>query len=904
MQFLRGYVFDEFDDASDLELLDAVDYADVSMSPTVPDGITGQSLHIAPGGHARFALPADQAGNALILPVDFKFVASAGSGCLLSFEKNGTAAEGVRQAALIVAADNTFRFFVGAAQQAAGTFVLNTTKFLRLDIRYLCDPSVGVFQLFVNGNTTPDINFAGNTQGADLEAPGGGSDNSIQALTLGFDGNNDYIEAYVYRVVLANDGGDVNARFPRYIGHRTRHPNRDGASVWPDSTGTNAYTEINEPLGALDASRYVQTDQPGKNLVGIEPLGVSANEILFVQQHSSFALLGSGAATVKTGIKVGDYENQTDPIEPPLNEPVNRIDVWQYKTGSTPLSIADIADLELTIDCVAFETEDKVVLTIPTGAVSADLTGFPVYVNLAGMPAQFWDGVSDDGGDIRVTTDADVVVPTDLVFIDIQSKTGTLFFRADLLAASDNVFFVKYATGLTKLPVDDTYGRNNVWQDYEAVYLFGASPHNRAGGASLRVIGDPDFFENTATSGDVNGHEGLTTDGTHYYVFDSNAIRKYDAAWTLVATNADPAGATGLPVVNGIGDGCVANGKIYVPVGDDPGGTVQYIGVFDADDLTFIQAFDITSNGLSAAGFCYNPSDGLLYTIRYNDGSDIRKFDPIDGAYQGAIPLSVTLLLPQSIELWNGAFWIPVDNVDETYYVELDGTVVSTGMFGAPNAATTTWEGLVAEGGSLLQLNDTGTSEVVRTYRPYSLALSAGGGANIWADARIIGDFGAVGALGTSFSVGVSFAPADDVQRVIASISAAGAVFGDNINIAVDNGNSIGIYDSSNSWLYFSPTKDPALNTMHRVNIVYNSTTARHAYYNGGSKTTDNAITARGSTLGHLVIGSSLEGNYGEPWRGKVGFAYARPGVLSDDWIAAEYANLNNPSSFYTLTTL
>jgi len=36
-------------------------------------------------------------------------------------------------------------------------------------------------------------------------------------------------------------------------------------------------------------------------------------------------------------------------------------------------------------------------------------------------------------------------------------------------------------------------------------------------------------------------------------------------------------------------------------------------------------------------------------------------------------------------------------------------------------------------------------------------------------------------------------------------------------------------------------------------------------------------------------------------WRGTIGFTYLRMSALSDDWIAAEYSNLNAPGSFYTI---
>lgn len=46
----------------------------------------------------------------------------------------------------------------------------------------------------------------------------------------------------------------------------------------------------------------------------------------------------------------------------------------------------------------------KAVITIPSGTVSTDLTDYRIMLRLSDMPAEFWDYVKSDGGDIRIKT--------------------------------------------------------------------------------------------------------------------------------------------------------------------------------------------------------------------------------------------------------------------------------------------------------------------------------------------------------------------------------------------------------------------------------------------------------------------------------------------------------------------
>ena len=107
-------------------------------------------------------------------------------------------------------------------------------------------------------------------------------------------------------------------------------------------------------------------------------------------------------------------------------------------------------------------------VTLPIA--SATLTSFPVYVNMADLPAAFWSRVQSDGRDIRVTDAANNLTPRDLALMDDGESTGELHFLANLSASAATVYRIWYGNASATQPTTtDTYGRNAVWAAYDLV---------------------------------------------------------------------------------------------------------------------------------------------------------------------------------------------------------------------------------------------------------------------------------------------------------------------------------------------------------------------------------------------------------------------------------------------------
>jgi len=150
----------------------------------------------------------------------------------------------------------------------------------------------------------------------------------------------------------------------------------------------------------------------------------------------------------------------------------------------------------------------RVKITVDNTKVDADLTDFPVYVNLANLVAGFHTNVKANGADIRVTkSDGTTEVPREVVFYDSATDTGELHFKADgtLSNTVDTDFYIYYGNaGASEPAVTDTYGRNNVWSSYLSVYHLNEAANTTSGGYK-DATGSRDGTGVSTTLTEVNG---------------------------------------------------------------------------------------------------------------------------------------------------------------------------------------------------------------------------------------------------------------------------------------------------------------------------------------------------------------------------------------------------------------
>ncbi len=280
--------------------------------------------------------------------------------------------------------------------------------------------------------------------------------------------------------------------------------------------------------------------------------------------------------------------------------PTTNINVTQNTFFNVTLNVtcitANCGTINVTLDPVWYNTSwnYRVKITTLATKVDADLTDYPVYVDLSNLPADFHTNVNQtDARDIRVTTsDGITEVPREVVFYDSAIDTGELHFKGNLTDASDTDFYIYYGnSGANDYGVADTYGRNNVWNDnYVGVWHL---PNGTAlTTADSLGVNDGVGSEVSASAGKMGG--GVTPDngGGEIDFGDDNSLNVNGTTnatfsfWTQ--RNGDSLSGTYTGFIVRLNAGVSAGYQIYALNTDDKLG--YYEGTTFASDYVFTDA--------------------------------------------------------------------------------------------------------------------------------------------------------------------------------------------------------------------------------------------------------------------------------------------------------------------------
>ncbi len=550
----------------------------------------------------------------------------------------------------------------------------------------------------------------------------------------------------------------------------------------------------------------------------------------------------------------------------------------------------------------SFDTEFDV--TISSGTVGSDLTDFPVMIDMRDMPPAFWIGTRSDGGNIRAyAADGTTQIPIDVTFIDVERSIGRMFVKHSLAAASDTTFkIVLLDASQTMLATTDPNGRNAVWADYEVVWVF-PSKDNRTGNAFTDGGSGPveqskwireAYYDMTG-----NPHQGIAVDASGNVVtIDTDYLRRHSTSdlSTLLASNGTPVSdiqtETGDSAVNHLSDGCIIAGELWVPANEYPnsGDYNEYLCVFDIATLSIDRAYDVSAVGRHVSGICYNPADGLIYATDYTDGSSLMKF-ATDGTYMGTVSLSSTLDLLQGIEVVEGKFYLSSGTADDYIQeVEFDGTVNGP-VFKNPQSGLN--EGISYAGELLYHMDGDGDLTVLKAREEfadwgrfhYTSLNTTYPRSTVW-----------------TMAVSVYWQIIDgDLQQAFATM-ANGSSSSNWATITYDEGPDLtGMWNSSDGWIYSAD--NPAFKDLFRVAGQHDGTTERQLFLDGAVAASDAGCAAKpsgsGSDMSFIINASTtLNADDGE---GYYQFAWARNEYMSEDWMAADAANMADPSSFYSI---
>jgi hypothetical protein len=265
------------------------------------------------------------------------------------------------------------------------------------------------------------------------------------------------------------------------------------------------------------------------------------------------------------------------------------------------------------------ESNHVATVTVPNTNVTGSHTDFPLLVDLSDLPASFWNTVANGGGDIRVFEDQAgglVEVPREVVSCVTTggANTGELWVKIPLLTATSDCVLQIHADGTSDYSTTATYGRNEVWSDYEFVSHDGGGTDS-SGTLSLTANGG-------VTSGDTTGQIGAATnyDGANDYF--TGAISSPGASdYTMQSWVSPDDSATFNPYFN-VGQRDGAKPSIGIDLASSGG-----FNFFVQDNSSGAQ-FDIITGGSYSGGSSWYKHDGTLdkdgnLTV-YKDGSSVQ----------------------------------------------------------------------------------------------------------------------------------------------------------------------------------------------------------------------------------------------------------------------------------------
>jgi len=173
----------------------------------------------------------------------------------------------------------------------------------------------------------------------------------------------------------------------------------------------------------------------------------------------------------------------------------------------------------------------RVKVTVSAAQVDADLTDFPVYVDLSTLPADFHTHVKTDGSDIRVTSaDGVTEIPREVVAYDSGADTGEMHFKAPAISNTvDTDFYIYYGNaGASEPAINATYGAENVWTNsYKAVYHMQQDPSGNGAGAVKDSTANANHLTPSGApvlgTGKLGGR-GIVFDGTDDQLKDTDQV--------------------------------------------------------------------------------------------------------------------------------------------------------------------------------------------------------------------------------------------------------------------------------------------------------------------------------------------------------------------------------------------
>ena len=166
---------------------------------------------------------------------------------------------------------------------------------------------------------------------------------------------------------------------------------------------------------------------------------------------------------------------------------------------------------------------------------------------------------------------------------------------------------------------------------------------------------------------EIDGRQGIATNGTHYFVSSSTALFMYDLAGNLLQQNDHP--FDGLPLAaNHLGDIGYYEGELYTGVEWFDAGRGQDIQIvlYDADTLKYSRSvpWNADSGQVECSAITIDADNELVWMSDWVHSNYIYKYDLHNGEYMGKLHLRATPEWTQGLAFYKGDLYITNDDGD------------------------------------------------------------------------------------------------------------------------------------------------------------------------------------------------------------------------------------------------
>jgi hypothetical protein len=166
---------------------------------------------------------------------------------------------------------------------------------------------------------------------------------------------------------------------------------------------------------------------------------------------------------------------------------------------------------------------------------------------------------------------------------------------------------------------------------------------------------------------EVEGRQGIATDGQRYYVSGSSALYAYSKQGRLEASNEDPFRDLDKRA-NHIGDISVYQGEIYAGIErfeSGEAGNIQ-IAIYDTESLDFRRSidWDPDSGQVEVSGVAVDPDRSAIWLTDWTNGRYLYRYDLETGSYSGKVHVRPVPQWQQGIAYFDGQLFVTADDGD------------------------------------------------------------------------------------------------------------------------------------------------------------------------------------------------------------------------------------------------